>query len=514
MPRAKWLIGAVVACLLPMIAVTSISASPKPRPKPVIKLESLTVTPSHLSPNGGTVKVSGKFTHGRTCQLMLTTKQPFAVVYSHAARICTDTWSAKIVITGKPTRKEHEVVFVLKVANKSVNKTALKRDFAVFIDAAVAATTTTTTTRPRTITTVARAVPITTAPGSTVPALPAPPSPPAIVPVSTTVPVGTTTTTTSLATTTSSTTTTTATGPTTTGTTLAGATTTTSTTIPTATTSTTAPAIPVVPYTSDNWSGYALAGGPFTVVSSTFNVTAQVYATSCGEDVAEWVGIGGFDTTTLIQAGVEVETVGPCVSGEFYVYPWWEELPAGETVVTNWNDGTPATVSVGDSITASIQYIGSAEWSINVTDNTTGKTFSTESSYYAPGSAAMPADSAEYITEANYAPLYCDQYGEGGFCPLAGYAPPITFTSLSEQTTGSVTAVNQLTMVQGFFTPTIEAVSTPSGVVGLTDLLQNGFTTSYTGPADTVNRSSLARAGADHPMLTAPVYSIAPGTNG
>src|SRR6185503_10225868 len=64
--------------------------------------------------------------------------------------------------------------------------------------------------------------------------------------------------------------------------------------------------------TSTNWSGYAATGGTYTSVTGTWTVPT-VSATTAGAD-ATWVGIGGINSTDLIQAGTEATVSGGEVS--------------------------------------------------------------------------------------------------------------------------------------------------------------------------------------------------------
>jgi len=71
---------------------------------------------------------------------------------------------------------------------------------------------------------------------------------------------------------------------------------------------------------SSNWSGYAVTDGPYTAVTGTFTVTSLDSGDTTSEDLAEWVGIDGFNNSSLIQAGVE-ESVNPYNTSEFIVQP-------------------------------------------------------------------------------------------------------------------------------------------------------------------------------------------------
>jgi hypothetical protein len=204
---------------------------------------------------------------------------------------------------------------------------------------------------------------------------------------------------------------------------------------------------------SGNWSGYVATSGPYTSVTGTFDVPSLQDGTSIFADTSEWVGIDGFPTgnTSLIQAGVN-ENVDPEDPGEVVVQPWWEILPAFETNIDS------VTVNAGDQVTVTISQVGTGEWSINLTDDNNGETFTTDQEYGGPGT------SAEWIVEA---PFVGD-----GVSPLAPYTPNISFDDLQAQ--GSVSALTEVVMVQGG-----SQVSTPSNYTS------TGFAVAYGSTAPT-----------------------------
>ena len=130
--------------------------------------------------------------------------------------------------------------------------------------------------------------------------------------------------------------------------------------------------------TSLNWSGYAVTpGSGVTAVSSTFTVP------SAGLDppgfAATWAGIGGYNTSDLIQAGVQSDSTpsNPLLGNQYQA--WYELLPA--------------SVTPGDRVTVDINDVSGNTWSITLTD--AGKwSWSQDVTYSSSGS------SAEWILEA------------------------------------------------------------------------------------------------------------------
>ncbi len=151
--------------------------------------------------------------------------------------------------------------------------------------------------------------------------------------------------------------------------------------------------------TSSNWSGYAstVAAVSFTKksfasVAADFVVPAVV-ARSCNaawEFSSSWVGIDGYDSDDVLQAGIELDA--ECASGTptTYFSPWYEWYPNDETRITNltaaagqvfyvhvWATGATAghaylenlnanqSVSLNFSAPSGTQLLGnSAEWII------------------------------------------------------------------------------------------------------------------------------------------------------
>ncbi len=138
-------------------------------------------------------------------------------------------------------------------------------------------------------------------------------------------------------------------------------------------------------WTSSNWSGYALSGskGSYSQITGTWTVPTVV-RTKGSTYSSSWIGIDGFNNSSLIQTGTEQDYT----AGHAQYYAWWEILPAAETQITTM------TVSPGDSMTASIVNDGGGSWTITLKDVTQSESFTTTQSY------SGPASSAEWIEEA------------------------------------------------------------------------------------------------------------------
>jgi hypothetical protein len=142
-----------------------------------------------------------------------------------------------------------------------------------------------------------------------------------------------------------------------------------------------------------NWSGYAVtpSANNVTAVSSTFTVPTAGLAPP--GFAATWDGIGGYNSSDLIQAGTAEQSApdNPILGPQYYA--WYELLPASETQLTNCTGDANCTVTPGDNVTVDISQVSGNTWSIAMTD--AGKwSWSKDVTY------ASSESSAEWILEA------------------------------------------------------------------------------------------------------------------
>jgi hypothetical protein len=373
------------------------------RPSPVVL--SVGATPQQLGPLGGTTTIAASLKYAKTCRLELLSQQGFPVDYASNLRPCAGHFTAHVTIGPNTSTAHRTIAFALAVADGPSSFTG---EFYVGMA------------------------------GSSQPAAPS---------ATTTVPVPVTTTTSAA-----------------------------TTTVPPSATTTVAGS-GGQRLTSSNWSGYAVTGGPFTGASATFTVPFITTAASCSAHVSEWVGIDGFNPpgqpadSQLIQAGIDESDTDPttnqCTPGSFFVWPWWEVLPAPEQLPTGWQG---ASVSAGDKVTVTIGRATGGTWAMELTDHTGGGSFIADASFDGSGATA------EWIVEASSDAGNCN-----GVCPLAEYTndhdsePGLTFSKLG--LVGTDSAWYQIVMVQdGLQVSTPSAYSTNAAGTGVT-----GFTVSYTG---------------------------------
>jgi Peptidase A4 family len=147
-------------------------------------------------------------------------------------------------------------------------------------------------------------------------------------------------------------------------------------------------------WSASNWSGYAETG-KFTGVSGTWTVPA-VSASSGATYSSAWIGVDGFNDSSLIQTGTEEDYY----SGAAHYDAWWEILPAAETEISP----TTYPVSPGDTMSASIwettatisgrHHSSEHVWDIVISDSTKNWSFTTSQGYNGAGT------SSEWIMEA------------------------------------------------------------------------------------------------------------------
>jgi hypothetical protein len=138
------------------------------------------------------------------------------------------------------------------------------------------------------------------------------------------------------------------------------------------------------------WAGYAVTGTGFTQVQGSWTVTAVDCTKTPNTDSSEWVGIDGWSSNTVEQTGTDADCNGKT---PFY-YVWYEFYPLNTVVI---ND---VSIAPGDKFSASVVYDGDNEYTVSITNVTTGQSFSKEVEFKgADGSGVPPRNSAEWIEE-------------------------------------------------------------------------------------------------------------------
>jgi len=219
---------------------------------------------------------------------------------------------------------------------------------------------------------------------------------------------------------------------------------------------------------SKNWSGYRLAGGPYTSVQGTWivpGVTYVQYPESPAEEVTStWIGIGGqAPDATLIQLGTQQ---GVTPTGGVSYWAWYELLPGFAQQL-----GAAYPVSPGDAITASIQCIASctpntaSTWVLTMSNGRWQRPFQQQFTY------SSSLASAEWIMEATCLNGCTSVPRDYSFLPSFG---AVVFSGLSVN--GANPNLSQQNAVV-LNDPNGGATSTPAPPVG-----GNSFSVTFGGP--------------------------------
>lgn len=144
--------------------------------------------------------------------------------------------------------------------------------------------------------------------------------------------------------------------------------------------------------TSTNWSGYGVEtslsrpqSGAVTAVSGSWTVPA-VPGTGTGTAYSSiWVGIDGYSSNTVEQIGTDSDII----NGKATYYAWYEMYPKWSVTITS------LTISPGDSVSASVNYVGNNKFTLQISNDTTGKSFSIDQT-----ARNTKRSSAEWIVEA------------------------------------------------------------------------------------------------------------------
>jgi len=168
---------------------------------------------------------------------------------------------------------------------------------------------------------------------------------------------------------------------------------------------------------STNWSGYAVLGSSFTWAKGSWVVpTATCSGVTRAEYASFWVGLDGYNSSTVEQTGTDSDCLGSSPS----YYAWYEFYPNPSMQIGS------LAISPGDVMSAYVYYSSTSNaFIVSITDVTTGQTFSKGARV-----ANAVRSSAEWIAEAP-----CCTFG-GGILPLADFGT-VNFGKDSTGVTGS-----------------------------------------------------------------------------
>jgi hypothetical protein len=124
--------------------------------------------------------------------------------------------------------------------------------------------------------------------------------------------------------------------------------------------------------------------GAFSGISASWAATRAAGTGTTTSADATWIGIGGVSTNDLIQVGTQ-NIITP--NGQVSTAAFYELLPNYSQSISS------VTVTPGDTITASLVKISGNQWTISITDQTNGQSYTNSVSY------ASSQSSAEWIEE-------------------------------------------------------------------------------------------------------------------
>ena len=147
-----------------------------------------------------------------------------------------------------------------------------------------------------------------------------------------------------------------------------------------------------------NWAGYLATSARYSSVSGSW-VVPKMASSSAETANGQWVGIGGYTSADLIQTGTRAISEDGATRYE----AWYELIPAPAVVV-------PLAITPGDSVSAFIFEISPGEWSIILSNLSTGETYETQVSYASSHSSAewveeMPKGPDSYVPLGNFSPI-------------------------------------------------------------------------------------------------------------
>ncbi|MHB8463904.1 MAG: G1 family glutamic endopeptidase [Acidimicrobiales bacterium] len=144
---------------------------------------------------------------------------------------------------------------------------------------------------------------------------------------------------------------------------------------------------------SGNWAGYVTQASNVTSVTGTWTVpSAGLLPPGVS---STWTGIGGFQSSDLIQAGTVQDStpLAGSIDGGMYA-AWYEILPASPVYITGCIGDPSCTVGPGDQMQVTISSPGGRTWSIHMADSR-GWTYDNTTIDY-----QSTRSSAEWIHEA------------------------------------------------------------------------------------------------------------------
>ena len=202
--------------------------------------------------------------------------------------------------------------------------------------------------------------------------------------------------------------------------------------------------------TSNNWSGaadFSPAGKPYGFVGGQWTVPSPNTRTDGAYYASEWVGIDGWNSNDVLQAGTETQITKILFITAEQVYAWWEWFPAGEVKINN------LPVSAGDVMYCLICADTTSHATVYFSNQSEG--VGTRFEITPPRGTTLTGNVAEWIVErptvggavanlTDYAACYFDECIAGGAGNIdnLGGASLITMTGTGGATLSEPTQEN------------------------------------------------------------------------
>ena len=161
-------------------------------------------------------------------------------------------------------------------------------------------------------------------------------------------------------------------------------------------------------FTSNAWAGPVTETGKWTTCIGTWTIPtvskpAEAQGTEGGWNSSSWVGIDGFNTSTVssndvLQAGIEQKVDAHGNASYFAWYEWFAPAKSNSPAYI-YEVGIPnMPVKPGQQVSCTVQYVGTTSGTLTFANNTTGAHFSI--TLAPPPGADFKGNTCEWIMEA------------------------------------------------------------------------------------------------------------------
>jgi hypothetical protein len=162
-------------------------------------------------------------------------------------------------------------------------------------------------------------------------------------------------------------------------------------------------------YTSNRWSGGVVVGPPGSYTSAIgiwdvpfVGIPPEPQGHEGGWNSSSWVGIDGWGTNDVLQAGIQQKVDASGKTSYVAWYEWFVPVPPADPTLYPYVYQTNIPnfkISPGDKIFCSVSYVGNTAGQLWIANDTAGQT-SYSTTLAPPNGAAFNGSDAEWIMEA------------------------------------------------------------------------------------------------------------------